>query len=323
VRVLITGITGFVGPYLAEHLIAECPGMELWGLVWGSEGLKQLRPFEGSLELVEGDLRDQRSLQDVLARSRPDIVYHLAASSSVSGSWSRPEDAFHVNTIGQIHLFEAMRSIGVKPLTVVSSSAEVYGRVAEHQLPMTEDLPLSPASPYGVSKAAQDMLAAQYCTAFGLPSIRLRLFNHTGPRRSPYFVASGFARQIAEIELGRRPPRMVVGNLDAVRDFSDVRDIVHAYRLAASRGTVGAAYNICSGRPVSIRQLLDLLLEATAVQVEIEVDPQRLRPADIPAQHGSHEHFSAATGWQPKLDLETTLADLLAWWRQRLSDDDG
>jgi GDP-4-dehydro-6-deoxy-D-mannose reductase len=200
---------------------------------------------------------------------------------------------------------------------VVASSGEIYGGADDDSHPQKESAPYRPISPYAASKAAQDLIADQYCRAHGTPVIRLRLFNHTGPRRPSVFVLSSFARQIVEIERGLRPPRIEVGNLDARRDFVDVRDVARAYWLAAVRGEPGAAYNLCSGRAATIRALLELLLAATEATVEIVPDPARMRPADIPLLLGDPSLFEQTTGWRPKIPIHQTLADLLDWWREQ------
>ena len=313
-RILITGISGFVGPYLARHIARTTPEAEIWGLVWAGDPARA----SSSVQLVEGDLTDISTLATALNQVRPDIIFHLAAASSVASSWDHPGRFLEVNAVGTVNLLEVARTLGVNTRVVVSSSAEVYGAVPPEQQPITEDLPLEPLSPYAASKAAQDLLTAQYYHGYGMPTIRLRLFHHTGPRRPTQFVASSFAHQIARIERGLDPPQLAVGNLEAVRDFSDVRDIARAYWLAAIRGEPGAAYNVCSSRSTSIRGVLDMLLAHSEVEVEVEVDPDRLRAADIPCLVGDHSKFSDATDWSPEIPLEETLGDLLNWWRQNI-----
>jgi len=313
-RTLITGVTGFVGHYLVEHIGAVSPETEVWGLVSDAE------PGEAPPGVCEvsGDLTDFPSLVAAVETAQPEIVVHLAASSSVATSWDRPGRVLEVNAVGTVNLFEAVRELGASPRVVVSSSAEIYGPVPADQQPIREDSPLRPVSPYATSKAALDLIAAQYFYGFGLPTVRLRLFPHTGPRRQPQFVASSFARQIARIERGLDPPRLAVGNLDTVRDFTDVRDVVRAYWLAATDGRAGEAYNVCSSRGVVIRDLLDILLGRSDAEIEVEVDPERLRPADIPILVGDGTRFAEATGWQPEIKFERTLGDLLEWWRENV-----
>lgn len=317
-RILITGITGFVGSYLAEHLLEREADAEIWGLVrWNSEN-DQLGPLQDVVRLVVGDLTDASSLVRALQAAQPDIVFHLAGASTVASSWTTPAEIFNVNAIGQIHLFEAMRTLNIEPTTVIACSAEAYGRTGSSESPLVEESRFEPVSPYGVAKAAQDLTAHQYFAGYALPTIRLRLFNHTGPRRPDRFVASSFARQVAEIERGIQPPRILVGDLNAVRDFTDVRDVVRAYWLAAINGSPGEVYNICSGKPVSIRTLLDRLLAFTDEAIEIQIDPGRLRAAEITRLYGSPKRFRKLTGWEPVIPLDQTLLDMLNWWRQRV-----
>lgn len=310
-RILITGVTGFVGRHLVNHLQNTVPRAEVWGLVWDEDPAQ----IPAAVHQVTGDLTLPSSLARSLDQVRPDVVLHLAGATSVASSWQQPDRSFQVNAIGTLNLLEALRSLGLDPTVVVATSAEIYGAVAAEDQPIREDSPLKPISPYATSKAAQDLIAAQYHRGFNLRTIRLRLFPHTGPGRPPQFAASGFARQIARIERGLDPPVMAVGNLDPIRDFSDVRDIARAYWLAADRGRPGDAYNVGSGRGVSIREVLDLLIARSDVRIETRVDPDRLRPADIARLVADNSHFAADTGWQPEIPLEQTLADLLDWWR--------
>jgi GDP-4-dehydro-6-deoxy-D-mannose reductase len=313
VRVLITGATGFVGPHLAAHLAAVVPDIEIWGLVWSAENSSA----PPGVHAVEGDLTQMPTLTAALEASRPEIVFHLAAASSVASSWNQPARVLEVNAIGTINLLEALRCLDLAPRVVVSSSAEIYGPVPAELQPITETAPLCPISPYATSKAAQDLIAGQYFHGFGLHTVCLRLFQHTGPGRPPHFAASSFARQIAMIERGLAPPRIAVGNLETVRDFTDVRDIVRAYFAAAVDGSPGTAYNVCSGRGVRIAEALEMLLELTEVEVEVVVDPTLLRASDIPHLVGSSELFRATTGWHPEIPLEKTFEDLLGWWRSK------
>lgn len=313
-RILITGISGFVGPFLAQHIAETAPEAEIWGLVWAADPAQA----PSSVRQVAGDLTDITSLTIALGQVRPNIIFHLAAASSVASSWNHPGRFLEVNAVGTVNLLEVARTLDLDTRVVVSSSAEVYGAVPADRQPITEDSPLEPLSPYAASKAAQDLLTAQYFHGYGMPTIRLRLFHHTGPRRPTQFVASSFAHQIARIERGLDPPRLAVGNLEAIRDFTDVRDIARAYWLAAIRGIPGDAYNVCSSRSTSIRRILDMLLALSEVEVEIEVDPARLRAADIPCLVGDYSKFSDTTGWAPEIPLVQTLGDLLNWWREEV-----
>lgn len=316
-RILITGVNGFVGPYLTEHILAADHRHRVVGLAWGEGGRDDLAPFAPRLRVVDLDLTRPDALQGLLADHRPELVFHLAAASSVASSWSAQGEFMRVNAIGQINLFEALLASGLRPRVVVSSSAEVYGRVDPSRLPVTEEEPLDPITPYGVSKAAQDLIARQYFQAHGLSTIRLRLFNHTGPRRPSTFALSGFARQVAEIERARRPALVKVGDLEVVRDFSDVRDVVGAYWLAAVHAEPGSVFNVCSGEPHRLGEALDLLASLSHRPFRVETDPGRLRPVDVPALYGDPRRLAAATGWTREIPFEQTVADLLDWWRSR------
>lgn len=251
--------------------------------------------------------------------TRPDWIFHLAAQSFVPTAWADPLGTLVNNIAGQVNLLQAVLVWGGSPTILVVGSNEEYGMVEPEDLPIKETTPLRPANPYAVSKVAQDMLAYQYHISHGLRIVRVRPFNHLGPGQSDRFVASSFARQIAEAERGIRPPIIQVGNLDAERDFTDVRDIVRGYYLAMLLGRPGEVYNLGSERAVTIRRLLDLLLSRSLIPVKIEVDPSRLRPADVPRVVADCTRFRMLTGWRPEIPLEQTLADLLDYWRRRLS----
>ena len=318
-RVLITGITGFAGAYLAEHIVERHGEASVWGLARWDSPTDNLRPLQPLIRMVIGDLTDASSLVRALQASQPDIVFHLAASSTVASSWGTPGEILKVNTIGQVNLFEALRTLNLEPVTVIASSAEAYGQVEKTDVPIDEDQPFRPVSPYGVSKACQDLLAFQYHHAYGLPTIRLRLFNHTGPRRPDRFVCSSFARQIAEIEKGLVPPRLEVGDLNVVRDFTDVRDMVRGYYLALLQGEPGEVYNMGSGEATSLERILDFFLENSRVKVTVEQDPSRLRPRDAPISLSDLSKLREKTGWEPEIPLQKTLGDVLEYWRMKTS----
>ena len=314
-RSLITGVTGFVGSHLAEHLLER--EAEVFGTARWRSDTSNIDHLVGRIELVECDIRDSASVKKVIFDVRPDEIYHLAAQSYVPTSWRAPSETLETNIIGQVHLLEAVRVLGTNPRIHVAGSSEEYGMVYPDELPIRETNPLRPLSPYAVSKVGQDMLAYQYFMTYKLHLVRTRAFNHTGPRRGSVFVTSNFAKQIADIEKGRQDPVIRVGNLDARRDFSDVRDIVLGYVLALRQGEPGEVYNLCSGQSRTIRQMLDLLLSFSAVKVRIEHDPARLRPSDVPVLQGDYSKLHARTGWQPRIPFERTAADLLAYWRQQ------
>ncbi len=317
-RALITGITGFAGSHLADYILSEHPEVEVYGIRRWRSRMENLTHIEGRLELVEGDLRDQASMQDVLTRSRPDYIFHLAAQSFVPTSWKAPAETLSTNILGQTHLLEAVRALGLDPVIQIACSSEEYGLVHPDEVPITEDNPLRPLSPYAVSKVSQDLLGYQYFRSYGMKVVRTRGFNHTGPRRGEVFVVSNFARQLVAIEIGAQEPKIRVGNLDAVRDFTDVRDVVRAYWLAVEKGRPGEVYNIASGKGRTIREILDRLIELSGVKPEIEIDPARLRPSDVEILVGDSSKFRADTGWEPHIEFDRTLADMLEHWRANL-----
>jgi GDP-4-dehydro-6-deoxy-D-mannose reductase len=317
-RVLITGITGFAGSHLADYLLAEHPEVEIFGFQRWRSRTENIEHLAGKIQLREADLRDHTSIHRVLDEVRPDAIFHLAAQSFVPTSWRAPAETLSTNIIGQTHIFEAVRALELDPIIQIAGSSEEYGLVLPDEVPIKETNPLRPLSPYAVSKVAQDLLAYQYHQSYGLKTVRTRGFNHTGPRRGDVFVTSNFAKQIASIEAELQAPVIRVGNLESVRDFTDVRDTVRAYWLAVEKGRPGEVYNIASGREITIRQLLDKLVELSRVRVEVEVDPERLRPSDVEVLIGDASKFHADTGWEPTIPLEQTLEDLLDFWRERV-----
>ena len=267
---------------------------------------------------VECDVHDAGAVRRLLRDVRPDRIFHLAAQSYVPTSWLTPAETLSVNVLGQVNLFEAIRDLDLPARVHIAGSSEEYGLVLPHEVPIREESPLRPLSPYAVSKVTQDMLAYQYWKSYRLHVVRTRGFNHTGPRRGEVFVTSNFARQVAEIEKGLREPVVWVGNLDSVRDFTDVRDMVRAYWLALEQGEPGEVYNICSGRGYSMHQVLEILLALAHVKVEVREDPARMRPSDVTLLIGDCSKFRGATGWEPTIPFEVTLKDLLEHWRKRV-----
>ncbi len=311
----MTGAGGFVAAHLVEFLRSEHPEVEAVGLVRPHGSAP--RGGAGFATLLEADLNDPTGLDAVLDRGPVDRIVHLAGQSSVHLSWLDPGGTLRTNVLGLVNLLDAVRRHGGRPDVLVVGSAEEYGAVEAADLPLREDRPLLPTSPYAVSKVAQACLALHYGAA-GMRVLRTRTFHHTGPGRGEAFAESSFARQIAEAEAGLRPPVLQVGNLHAVRDYTDVRDVVRAYWALLERGEAGAVYNVCSGRGRSIRELLDILLSLAGTKLDVKVEPERLRPADVPALFGDPRRLREATGWEPRIPLERTLADLLDDWRQRL-----
>jgi GDPmannose 4,6-dehydratase/GDP-4-dehydro-6-deoxy-D-mannose reductase len=318
-RVLITGITGMVGSHLADYIVAHQPGVEIHGLVRWRSPLDNIRHLRDAVTLHDGELRDLTSLMALLRRVRPERVFHLAAQSYVTSSFLAPTDTLHTNVIGTTNLLEALRLVGLDARIHVCSSSEVYGQVAADEVPIRETNPFRPASPYAVSKVGEDMIALQYFLSYGVPTLRTRMFTHTGPRRGDVFAESAFAKQIAEIEAGRRAGPVRVGNLDSVRTFADVRDAVRAYWLLLEKCPAGEVYNIGGARTLTVGAMLDVLKSLARVPIEHVVDPALLRPSDVTLQIPDTSKFVAATGWTPEIPLETTLGDLLDWHRGRVA----
>jgi GDP-4-dehydro-6-deoxy-D-mannose reductase len=318
-RALITGITGFAGSHLAEYLLAEHPDVEVFGTFRWRSRMDNVEHLDRQIKLVEADLRDYTSMHHALEVTRPDYIFHLAAQSFVPASWNAPNDTVITNVTGQTNLFEAIRALKLDPVVQIACSSEEYGLVLPDETPIKETNPLRPLSPYAVSKVAQDYLGYQYFQSYGIKAIRTRGFNHTGPRRGQVFVTSNFCSQVASIELGLQEPVIRVGNIDAVRDFTDVRDMVRAYWLAVTKARPGEVYNIATGKGITIREMLNLVLSLSKVEVRIEVDPERLRPSDVEILIGDSAKFRADTGWEPKIPFEQTVGDLLEYWRQTLA----
>ncbi len=315
-RVLITGVTGFAGSHLVDYILAEHPDVQISGIRRWRSRTENIGHFIDRIDLPECDLRDASSTRDLIDQVRPDWVFHLAAQSFVPTSFTAPTESLDTNVIGQLNLLEAIRRVGIEPRIQIACSSEEYGLVHPEETPIKESNPLRPLSPYAVSKVSQDLMGYQYHESYGLDVVRTRGFNHTGPRRGPVFVCSDFAMQVADIEQGKREPVMYVGNLDAVRDFTDVRDMVRGYWMALESCEPGSVYNICTGAGFSIREVLDKLLAMSTADIEVRTDPKRLRPSDVPLLLGDSTLFQERTGWRPRIDFDTTLRDILEYWRK-------
>jgi len=316
-RVLITGITGFVGSHLADFCLAK-PDVEVYGTIRWRSKKDNIFHIEDKINLYECDIKDAVSVQNMLKKARPKYIFHLAAQSFVPTSWHAPVETLTTNIIGEINLFEAVRDMGIDPIIQISGSSEEYGLADENEMPITEKNPLRPLSPYAVSKIAQDFLGYQYYKSYGIRIIRTRAFNHTGPRRGEVFVVSTIAKQIAEIEANIKDPIVRVGNLKAKRDFTDVRDIVRAYWLAVKKCEPGEIYNISSGKAVSIEEILNTLLKMSKVDIEVVKDPERMRPSDVEVLIGDSTKFRNLTNWKPEIPLQKTLEDTLNYWREKV-----
>lgn len=316
-KALITGIPGFVGSHLAELLVKK--NTEVFGTCLACESLENIESFKKMIKLYECDITDFDHLSKLVKKILPDQIYHLAAFSSVGKSFEKPLETIGINVRGTLYLLEILRNIKKKIRILVVSSADIYGKVKRSQLPIKETHSLVPVSPYGASKACGDLLAYQYFQSFGVQVIRARSFNHTGPRQSKGFVIPDFASQIAKIQLGLSKPLIKVGNLDAKRDLSDVRDVVWAYHLLLKKGKPGDAYNVCSGKAFRIKYLLNHLLKLTERKVRIVGGKTQKRPTDIPILLGDNTKIKKGVGWKPKISIEQTLEDTFKFWIHRRS----
>lgn len=312
---LVTGVTGFGGSHLAEHLLET--GDTLLGIARGKSRIGHLRAAIDRMEFREVDILDAAAVGSVIREFAPDVIYHLAGEASAARSLRNPQETLRNNILGTVNLLEAARAMGQAPRVVLVTSSEMYGLVQPNELPLTERSPLRPAHPYGLSKVTVHYLGQMYHRTYGLPVVEARAFNHVGPRQSTGFVVPDFAQQIAEIAAGCREAVVKVGNLQDERDFTDVRDVARAYGLIGRRGTSGEVYQICSGKAHRIRWILDRLIAESGVDVRVVEDPARLRPSKMPLIKGSFEKLRKDLGWEPEIPIETSLRDTLAWWREQ------
>jgi GDP-4-dehydro-6-deoxy-D-mannose reductase len=306
---LVTGAAGFAGSHLLDSLSAD----HVETIAWHRPGGRPPRQLPG-VRWEGVDMLDASAVRAAIDASRPAVVFHCAGAAHVGQSWTGGTHTLQVNVLGTHHVVDALRASTPEAKLLITSSALVYGPSLEA---ITEDDPIAPANPYGLSKLAQELVGRDNG---GRPSVYVaRPFNHMGPRQDPSFMSAAFARQIAEIEAGLAPPQIRVGNLDARRDLTDVRDTVRAYRLMVERGTPDRPYNICTGRAVVVRELLDTLVSLARVQVRIVVDPQRYRPNDTPVVLGDASRAARELGWTPAIALEQTATDLLDYWRMHVA----
>ncbi|MEW6731294.1 MAG: GDP-mannose 4,6-dehydratase [Acidobacteriota bacterium] len=313
--ILVTGADGFVGQHMIRYLLDT--GEQVVALTHTVEPVFPLLSKEerAALEVCNAvEITNAAALGPIITRFRPQVVFHLAAQSHVPTANSDPHTTFHTNVMGTLALMhELWRARAVPqydPTVLITSSAQVYGSVPNNSLPIREDEPIHPDNAYAASKAAQEITALSYFYGYSMRVIVTRAFNHIGPGQSLGFVVPAFARQLVEAEEGLRPPLIKVGNLEARRDFTDVRDVVNAYLLLAHLGQAGKVYNICSGEPVSIATILDRLCARARIKINIEVDAARLRPLDIPVLFGDNRQLREITGWQPTYSLDQTLYDV-------------
>lgn len=317
-RSLITGVTGFVGSHLAELLIKK--GEKVIGITRWRSSLKNIEEFKDKLELLECDLKDLSSVVSVLKKVKPDYIYHLAAQSYVPASFANPKETVEDNIIGTLNILEAIRILAQKPIIHICSTSDVYGEIKNNEIPISEDNPLRPVSPYAISKAAADLMARGYFLSYGINTIRTRAFNITGPRRGEVFAESSFAKQIAEIEKGLRKPGIKVGNLKSVRTFADVRDIARAYWLVVRRGKPGEVYNIAGDATISIKKILDILISSSSMarKIKVKIDPALFRLVDSMSKIPNDSKFRKISGWEPQIPIQKSLEDLLNFWRARV-----
>lgn len=314
-RAFITGVGGFAGSHLSDYLL-EQTDWQVTGCVLPGWDCSHL---DARVACVELDLRDRMAVRATLDQAAPDVIFHLAAQAFVPVSWQDPWDTLENNIRAETNILDGLVKLGAKPRVMVVGSNEEYGLVQPQDLPLREDSPLRANSPYAVSKVAQDLLGLSYFLSYALPVVRVRPFNHIGPRQSDGFVAPAFAKQIALVEAGRQKPVIRVGNLSAQRDFSDVRDVVRAYYLVVTKGQPGEVYNIGSGRPRTVQSLLETMLSLSAARIRVEFDPERMRPSDTPVVYCDATKLRDATGWAPSIPFEQTLRDVLDDWRARIS----
>ena len=314
-RSLITGIAGFAGGHLAAALLERSDTVA--GFSLGTENNEQLAPMAEKLLLEEGDIRDDAALRAFAAEFHPDTIFHLAAVTNVAHAWQHRRDTLDINVIGTAAVLEIAGELDPKPTVVIASSGQIYGPATADDPPFREDDPPNPQGPYAVSKCCAEVLARQACATEGLPTVIMRTFNYTGAWQLPDFVCSDFARQVAWAEAGLAPAEMTVGNLEARRDFTDVRDIVDGYVLAASRGEPGRVYNLASGEAVRIGDVLDHLLDAAELTISVRQDPGRQRKADLSVLTGDASRARQELGWNPTIPFTETVDSVLEFWRQR------
>jgi len=326
-RALITGITGMVGSHLAEYLLAHTD-WEIVGMCRWRSPLDNLSNIAGRINagdrvsLLYGDLRDTLSIQAVVAKAKPDYVFHLAAQSFPRTSFDAPLDTMDTNIQGTVRVLDALKEHAPKAIIHVCASSEVFGRVPKEKLPIDEECSFHPASPYAISKVGTDLVGRFYAEAYGMTVMTTRMFTHTGPRRGDVFAESTFAKQIAMIERGHIEPVVKVGNLNSLRTIADVRDAVRAYfMLVTVRPIAGAYYNVGGTHTCTIKEVLDTLISLSPrkTEIRIEVDPDRLRPIDADLQVPNTAKFTAHTGWKPEIPYQKTLLDLLDYWRERVA----
>lgn len=315
-KVLITGITGFAGSFLAEHVLTlgDC---EISGTFLTKSSIENVANIQEKVDLVKVNLMDEKAVATLISDKKPDLVYHLAALAAPGKSFDTPAITFTNNVVAEMNILEAIRKEKVSPRILIVSSAEIYGLVTKEDLPIDENTPFNPTNPYAVSKLAQDYLGLQYSLSHGLDVIRVRPFNHIGPRQSLAFAVSSFAKGIADIEKGVVSPVLKVGNLEAKRDFTDVRDMVRAYSLIVEKGKKGEVYNIGSGISHTMKEIVEIMQSKSHAEFTLQQDEARMRPSDNPELLCDNRKMKERTGWAPEIPLEKTIEDILNYWRNK------
>lgn len=306
-RVLIIGGAGFVGGYLAEILLEN--GFEVHSTCLANEKISNSECIPHVLDILE-----KNQISAVLDEVKPEIIYHLSAQSSVALSWKNPQLTVDVNIKGALNVLDSLRDSGLDSRIILIGSGEEYGYI--QNCPVSEEEPPRPGNIYAVTKTCQSMIGSIYAKAYKMDIVMVRAFNHIGAGQLPQFVVSDFCKQVAEIEKGLKAPEMCVGNLDAKRDFTDVRDVVRAYMLLGEKGKSGELYNVGSGNAIAIREILDMIISQSTANIKITVDPNRLRPSDIPVIEADISKITADTGWKPEIPLEETIKNTLDYWRR-------
>ncbi len=314
-KVFITGITGFAGSFLAEKLVSQ--GFDVSGTYLSDDSLINISSIKDKIKLSKVDLQNSQDVNIVLAENTPDYIFHLAALSSAAQSFDNPSQFINNNIDVQVNVLEAVRYAKISPRVLIVSSAEVYGDVLAKDLPIDEETPLRPVNPYAISKIAQDFLGLQYFLSYKIPIVRVRPFNHIGPRQSPNFVVAAFAKKIAEIEKGKSEAILKVGNLTARRDFTDVRDMMSAYIQILEKGEAGEVYNIGFGKSYKIEDILNRLLSLSSKEIKVESDPGLIRPVDTADLVCDNSKIEKNTGWKPVIPIDETLKETLDYWRSQ------
>lgn len=308
-KALIIGAAGFVGNYLIDHIQKDC----IWSIAVTK--LPHEKIEKSGIEIYDLNILEPKEIEDLLKKIRPDYIFHLAAQSSVALSWKNPGLTVDINVKGSLNVLDAVRTLDYTPRILMIGSGEEYGHIRPDETPVSEENVLRPGNIYAATKACQNMLCAIYHQAYQMDVMSVRAFNHIGPSQAPMFVVADFCKQVADIEAGNQEAEIRVGNLKAKRDFTDVRDVVRAYTLLMEKGKAGETYNVGSGQAVEIESILNMILSLSECEIHVTVDPQKLRPVDVPVIEADITKISHDTGWKKEISLETTIRETLEYWR--------